>query len=330
MPTEAEVLLSKIPQSRSFKTAHKVKISTEKALLSFLDYLDNLVKQNAKKYTSKSAPSLIPSIYRNKFVFSNETDFINYHRDTICIASTCFREVLERIYNGRSRINYNDIKPYQELIRAYIFDLKPHIEFLERKKDNNYQLFGGGKLYNIYPFEINKLSNTLYWELGFPQKELDQRIALNLSCFTIRQSLEIRFINALGISYLKDTSHSNIKLKHDFYPKFIKKNTDLFNLPDVSLSSLMKIYNWTNNSIHNGISPKTWQVHYALKYINTFFDSHEIQLENGKRTLHSLYGSIQIKNYPELQQRLKQAISIELEHNNFTIEFKEPEAVLLD
>lgn len=330
MPTEAEVLLSKLDDKNYFKGSFKVRISTEKALLSFSVYLEKLVKENLKNYTPNKLPNLIPSIYRSNYILSNEISLTNYYKDSLCIACACFKELVVRIYNGKAKITFQDIKPYQQLIRSYIFDLKPYVEFFESKRDKNYEMFSGGKIYTIYPFEFNKLSGNLFWGSSYKSEVLDQRFALNLSCFTIRQSLEIRFKNALGVSQLRDHKHNNIKLKHDFFPNFIKANKEHFNLPDIDLVSLMKIYNWTNRIIHSGTSPRVWEVQYALKSVEPLFMTKELNLEEGKRVISSIYGSIQIKDYLRLKEKLKNEISLLLEHDRFIIKFATPEAILLD
>jgi hypothetical protein len=222
----------------------------------------------------------------------------NYYRANLSLAIRELRKFIDEIKNQD-----NNIILFKEHLLSYIFDIKPFIEFFERKQNNDFILFAGERNYYTTSQEIKLASNSLFWQS--PQNSIfDQKISFNLAVFTLRQSLELKFRRICGILEI----HYNKHLKHDFFIDFIKQNRIYFDFPEnCSLTHIFKIYSWTNLTIHSGNRPRIWEIQFALEFTQILFSGGTHKKDN--KVISSVFGAVKIKEFNKMKQKLTQTIS---------------------
>lgn len=112
------------------------------------------------------------------------------------------------------------------------------------------------------------------------------------SVFLIRQSIETKVLNSLGIYNIIDKNKQIAKFKLEKLVEFITKNKNIEFPIDKSL--LQKITKWTNIYIHRGVMQYHWQIILVHEVLQPLFSMGE-----GK-TMKHLYGAVKIdKEYFE-------------------------------
>jgi hypothetical protein len=299
--------------------------STKEALLGCLNQLEHLKSKHCKKKYGENPEYLINWIFKPIWGIKNELEAKAYCRANLYVATDEFDKLIKKIEKTSGKLNYYSIKKYGEQIREFISDLQAIIVILENKNSLfDFILF---KINYHHSFEIFQVSHALFWHPNFEDNLLDKKATLNLTVFTIRQSLEIRFRKISGVYRVFNKNNFDVKLRHDFYVEFYKKNRNLIELDSlgIKIANLFKIYKWTNATIHNGFIPKVWQVSYALSLMDNFFLPKKFTTKTKKGT--SIYGAVKIKNY----QRLLDLLTVDIfskANEIFCIELDEPEAVI--
>ena len=114
----------------------------------------------------------------------------------------------------------------------------------------------------------------------------------SISVFLIRQSIETKILNSLGIYSILDENEEPVKFKLESIVEFINQNQNI-EFP-IKKSVLLKITKWTNYYIHRGIMHYHWQIMWAHKVLQPLFS-----MGIGKTQMY-LYGAVKInKNYFE-------------------------------
>ena len=108
--------------------------------------------------------------------------------------------------------------------------------------------------------------------------------------FLIRQSIELRLKNSLGIYSIATKEGKLLKIPrlYDYLLEFITTNKKYIVLP-VKPSILLKIYRWTNGYIHRGALNYNWNIEMAYTLLDPLFT------EGYKDDTWYKYGSIKIK-----------------------------------
>ncbi|MBS9394164.1 MAG: hypothetical protein HEQ29_13795 [Dolichospermum sp. LBC05a] len=278
--------------------------------------LNNYAEKYIKNIYNKSDSYLIDIVYVKESSLDTETKINNYYRASLSLAIKEFRELIKQINN-------DNITLLQKHIISYLFDIKPFIEFFEKKQNEDFVLFYGARNYYTTSQEIRLASQSLFWQL--PQNSIfDQKIAFNLAIFTLRQSLELKFKRICGI----DEIHSNNYLGHDFFINFIKKNNHHFDFPEnFSLCGIFKIYKWTNRIVHSGNRPRIWEIQFALEFTQSLFSGGTHKKDN--QVILSVFGAVKIKEFNKLKHQLNQEICQELKTDISKIKWLDnPEAVI--
>ncbi len=109
----------------------------------------------------------------------------------------------------------------------------------------------------------------------------------SISVFLIRQSIEIKTLNCLGIYNIIDKEEIPKKIKLEDLLSFIEKNKYI-EFP-VKKSLLLKIIKWSNSYIHRGVMHYHWEIILAHKILQPLFSMGE-----GK-TMISLNGAVKIE-----------------------------------
>ncbi len=112
-----------------------------------------------------------------------------------------------------------------------------------------------------------------------------------LSVFALRQLLEAKYKRILGV--LSVDSQPSLRISSDTLPKIILalKNEIFINpkIREVSQGDLMKVYKWTNYSVHNMVTYPPWMIWKA-------FDIFRLMFEDGTSNdgHWSVYGGVQV------------------------------------
>lgn len=258
---------------------------------NFLSRIHKLIsKFGSKKYTVEF---LLGQILRETVEPKDCRKFFEYqaYAFLFCYNKIC-KEIKDYINNNKTKKIYSDNRFQIKLehITKLMVDSLEIIQYLELSYGHNpeQQIFINRKISGTDVFwYTNLLAN------GIIDTSNDTYYA-NLA-YLIRDSLEIRIKNALGILEIKDNAKS-CKITSDIFTNFICTNPNV-NIPnDINKSILEKIFNWTNYHIHLGIRLYNWEFILILDYISPLF--------GGGKNEHqvSIYGSISMrKNYYQTQ-----------------------------
>jgi hypothetical protein len=318
--SNAQIVFDKLYPSTA---RHKHYISLETSILNLQEELNSILEENIKKPYSDEF--LIGQIYSNVGNEIKDSQVSSYVKCCYYLAVKSFDKLIERMRNENGKLTLSNIKSFKELIKDYIFDIMPFVKFLKRKNPN-YVFFDGGKSYSNSTFEI---FNSAHWlQYSSTQKEsiLDQKFANTLSVFALRQALELRMKNSIGIGNILDGDGKDAKIKHDFFPNFINLNLDLFKTPFDNLTYLMKVYKWTNYFIHYGLTPRVWELNFALKYAEPMFNPANHKKKNNT-TQWSINGSVIITDLEDVRSKFSEYLLNE-KGELFTVEFIVPEAIV--
>ena len=168
-----------------------------------------------------------------------------------------------------------------KLIGAYAADSVEVIEHVFLSKGNNikYEFSRRNVLNSVEPFRLSR-----YILGGLAADELENRAA---SVFLIRQALELRIKNALGVHSFEGEGTLN-KVSGFIFVRILEENKHEIALP-FDFIIFKKIVDWANASIHSGWVPPAWKIDWAHNYLEPLF----MPISN-KRT-YSLFGAIKVK-----------------------------------
>jgi hypothetical protein len=108
----------------------------------------------------------------------------------------------------------------------------------------------------------------------------------SLAVFQIRQAIETKVLNSLGVALIVDEHGEPAKFKLEILIDFIDKSDKI--LFPVKKSLLLKITKWTNYYIHRGIMNYHWLIMLAHEVLIPLFKSGK-----GKK-IYSIYGAVKI------------------------------------
>ncbi|MBZ0244457.1 MAG: hypothetical protein K8H85_00775 [Cyclobacteriaceae bacterium] len=291
------------------RSNRKVKVNAKVALYDFRDYLHDLKKRTIKKDYSVNNSYLVGNIFRELRSLKDGPELKQYLKTNLCVAVDSFDQLVSQIELKEKVINQRVLTKYADLLREFVFDLKPFVELLERETDKKFIFFRGGKDFSNSAFELFKTCEALYWYPTISNQIIDKKATTNLNLFSLRQSLEIKFRRIFGVFELYNKDLNDIKLRHDFFPNFISDNLSYIDikLPSINMTELLRIYNWTNYTIHNAVNPRIWQINYAIKICGSIFAPGQYKRNDDKNVL-SIYASIKIKNNDILTNNLIESI----------------------
>lgn len=266
-------------------------------------------------------------IFDNNKILKNDQQVTTYCKLHLCVATHCFNQLVDQIAANKGGFTYSNIRKYRNIIYDYLHDLREIVEHLEKKTDPSYSFFSGGKYYGTRTIETFRISNNLFWTSALQENFIDHRLGQNLSTFSLRQCLELKFRRIVGVGAIfHKTTFQHPKLRHDFFFTFITSNSGLFNFYTKNIREIWKIYSWTNLCIHLGILPRVWMLQYALELVAPLI----IPQPADKKGRWHLHSSVEIHDLNELRERFKKHF-----HNNFSeseweLELVKPEATILN
>jgi len=269
-------------------------ITINESLNKFNSYLIRLGKDlPIKEYKEEY---LIGCLYHSKRSL-NPAEYSNFAKAHLYLGVKCFTELQSQIEQREKGIDDNILIKYRDQIIEYIFDLKDFIEYFETKKNEEFELFSGFITKSISSFEIFKSVESFYWFPNINLKNIDYKVKANTSVFLIRQSLEVKFKRIFGIVDIYNKSFTGPKLKSDLYANFIKKYLNFFQTPQMEIQYLVKIYEWTNYTIHNAIIPRVWEIQFAIDILRKWFKGEVTYFDDGSIKSANVYGNVKIKEF---------------------------------
>ncbi|HZY39519.1 MAG TPA: hypothetical protein VFE53_22845 [Mucilaginibacter sp.] len=305
----------------------KRKLSTATCLKGFQAYLNQLTATSVKKDHSGNASYVIGALFKNERAISKDVDLYSFAKVTIALANRKFNDVVAEIEATDPKISNYSIRRCSDLIHEFIFDVRPFVEYFERKKNPEFVLFKGWKSYHNSTSEIFLISNNLYWNGLYKQNIFDRKMATNIAVFTLRQALELKFKRLCGVFDVLTDDRDGVKIRHDYFPGFINENSDLFFLPDMNVTDLLRVYKWTNNTIHNAANPRIWELRFAQDFCRPLF-TWGTYTDDAGETTSSTNGAVVLKDLGELKKRLISSIRSVFSTARY-MEFMAPECILL-
>ena len=214
----------------------------------------------------------------------------------------------------RSQISEDGFVP-REMLRSFYYDTA-FLGYLGGA-------FGiGGRSHTWIP--IDSFRQAFGW---FVYEQPPQRLVSEfLSIFELRQSMELKFRNILGIVSVDD----GIKIKHGTVPNILKQNISAKNFSPqngIGLTQIMHVYDWTDISIHNMQTDCVWIVWKAMMVVRSFFEC--TPRFNGMMSIHDSFEFSR-----PLLDTMRTALVAEIKKLNpkkdFVIEWGVPEAAIVD
>lgn len=200
----------------------------------------------------------------------------NYYKIQFSGMLYVFEDIYNEINNYRSKNNFYKYENFHGLLRycKYLYiNIDMILHDVESKKNiiSPQQIVCDNRIKGKDSFENSKrlkMDLASYYELS----------SFNASVFLIRQSIELKIKNALGIDYILNDQLLMEKIPGDIFIDFIYNN-DKIDFPNIQKSILIKIHKWTNYFIHGGFIVYIWQIHIAHKLLEELFKDDAIRIE---------------------------------------------------
>ena len=312
----------------------------KKLFNTYLSFLKELYKENYKKNKEYSDEHIAEQIFC--YEIGNVKEFTKY--SILAIIKTFLRieDNIEYFCNkNESELLYKEIRLFSELLSDSIVFI--NLSNLKYKGQESH--FGYFKTNFVYSLQTYVASQKLFHE-NIDIKNWSIKAIRNTSIFLIRQSIELRLKNAIGVGNVIDLNGNPIKLRHDMIIDFIKNFESYFIFP-IKFSLLNKIYKWTNVYIHNGIYDYLWLIDWAFIILNPLFTPYRDKITfdqimkgefsgKSKTTAFSLFGSIKVQRdffKSNMKTKLVEFISNNtgISSDNIRINFlSSPESMLYD
>jgi hypothetical protein len=321
MTKTARTLLAKLDFG-PIKQHRKIRKSTDKCISEFLDHLHWLKSRHIKK--NHSDGYLVSTCFEKPRVLKNDAEVNAYCRVHLAVAIKSLENLIKQIRGNNGKINHTSLRKYSEAIRDYLFDLRPLVEHLERRKDPSYEFFSGGKNYSVHTWELFRLSRQLAIQSAYRKEpfHVDHKTSQIASIFVLRQALEAKFERIIAVA-LYDSLGQTPKLRHGFHYDFINANPAYFEFTSVHFSLLKKLYDWCNVVVHRAFQPYAWQIDYAHSISSGLFASGNLNKNGGW----SIHGGVRIHDLSAMQSAFIAKFCKEYDHGIWCVETSTPEAV---
>lgn len=322
--TVALRLLDKLDDKKIRFGKKHIRISADQALQDFSDHLAWLISRHIKRTWSDQY--LIEWCFGRSRIFQSESEVNAHCRVNLVVASACFNRLLAEIRGKNSRAKYKDAVRFKEIIRGYVFDLKPIAEYLEQKKDPNYVFLDGGRNYGVHTWEVFRFSRQLAIQSAFRKTpfHLDHKVSQITSVFALRQALEAKYERLVSV-LIHNKYGDTPKLRHGFHYDFILSNPTWFNFRAVNFADLKKIYEWCNEVVHKVYHPLAWQIAYAHEICGGLFNV----LKTSPGSSWSIHNAVEINNLDSMQQAFIAHFCASYDHGIWSVEPYRPEAAIV-
>lgn len=318
------ILLEK-GRNNNYNSYPEIDMSAEEAFLKTekeLKRLNGLIRN--KKITEKHLGN---SIFKNLRGEVTDLEIKTYAYDHFTAGYYSFIDFKERMIK-EDCFNETGIRKYGYLINDMIYDLRLFANYIGQKSDPNYSLFSGGKS-NIEDSRWHFAGTCqLLYNCTFEKNILDNKFAFILSAVSLRQTIELKMQRILGVADYFDLKGQKIFTNHYFFFDFILENKEHFDLKLIDIKIIQKIFEFCNNSVHKGIMPYYWQMHYAIKFCEPLFFDPDYKT---KKNWH-IHSAIRITKYDELKTKLELKLTEMFPMPNYElyIDWIKPEAQILE
>jgi len=247
------------------KKSFNLRKSTIVCLEDLSKYLDEICAREIKKNYSENIPYVAGVIFRDNKIFKTKNEFEQYCRCNLFLANEWLKFLIHENIKVNGKASHKRVVKFKDHIHDFLHDVKPFVEYFERKRDSEFVFFTGSKYYGQLAWQIYRESCGLYWQSTQNSGTCSHTMTINLSIFSLRQALEIKFQRIVGIYRIHNKKYEEPKVKHDFYVRFVEKHLSKIKTNYSTLNNLIKVYQWTNNTIHTGFMPFIWVQWYALE-----------------------------------------------------------------
>ena len=171
-------------------------------------------------------------------------------------------------------------------------------------------------------FNYSDLEAMYYYDLKA------QRVYKEALCiFGLRQTLEHKFEKLVGFVSVDPKQ----KIPHDFWPKLVRSyiNSGKLKFPEkVDIGHVMRVYNWTNGSIHGMRTDFVWLVWKAFQVCKPLF----MPMSAGGITSLVDSASITEQDFMSLREDARKAIAkqIVFEGESCDVTFSKPEVIVVN
>lgn len=291
----------------------------------FLKYLENVYNgwfPKVKEYTDEH-------IAKQLFIKEVEMkDRVNHTKYELCALIKSFQRTIGDIYRNWGRAGDTfELRDELRLLKSISFEAIPFIDSAHYYVEGKFAGYGFWKrliIKSIEPFSASKmlLRNKIY------RDTVGTFVIPPTSIFLIRQAIELRLKNALGIDIITDKNGRILKIAGSLFIKLVKDApNDVIKFP-VKTSLVMKIYEWTNYYIHAGFIPYTWEIEWAHYILDPLFSPGHF----GQTW--SLFGTVQIEKdyYSQIETEIRKIVSSHLNidvKNIIVHRAQEPECLLV-
>lgn len=311
---------------KSFEqTSKSIKKSPQQCIEGLCLYLSHFENKHIKDKDIKKYDYCLPLTLKSDETFNSKSELNSYAKYQVSIGLAWFRCLIEKIKDKNKKITSKMLINYGSYIRDFLHDISPLIEHIERKKEPGFVFLNGSKDYSQQTVFVYKDALLAYWNSIDATNKISHRGGLSASCYFLRQSLELKFRRILGFIDATDKQNNSIKIRHEFFPEFIKKNLSHFEMNNVSVDNLLKIYKWTNTTIHTSTIPYIWQLWYIFEYCDKFIYPSSMTLGESW----SIHNSVIINNFDLLHEKLCDSICSEYGEGKYLcFHTNTPEAVI--
>lgn len=196
-------------------------------------------------------------------------ELADYYQACFIACKKCFLESIEYINNVSPKIKYLD-EDKSEMCRSLFQELIIFLSVVEKYFNPQKEDYGFGRRNIVFSTE---LYYSTYYHLFnyFDQNTMAGISTKPISIFLLRQAIEVRYKNALGVYVFRNShTHESIMVKSDIYIDFVYMHKDEIQVP-ISKRSVNIIKKWSNSFIHTGFMHEIYKIWYALKTIEPLF-----------------------------------------------------------
>ena len=319
----ASNILNKFIDPRILKV--KLRKSTISCLEELSDYINSICSREIRKNYADNRSYVAGVIFREKKPFKTKNEADQYCKCHLFLANQWLKFLIENAIKVNGKASHRRVLKFEEHIQDFMHDVKPFIEYFEKKSNPEYSFFKGSKYYGQQSWQIFRESRELYWISTQDKFTCSYRMTINLSIFSLRQALELKFQRIIGIYAIYNKKFEEPKVKYGYYSTFIEKHLTTIQTKYSSFNDLTKIYKWTNRTIHTGFMPYIWEQWYALELADLLFSAYD-ENEDGSWSVH---GAVKLTNHENLKIEFVKDFCDKYPTEIWCFDFDKPEAVVL-
>lgn len=300
-------------------------------LKSYIDYLNKLYKNWFKKAKFYNVEHLAEQIFVREINIKQQKHWVKYQLNALIQSvNRVSDDVLKKSQRPSSSLRFvrqPDFLDELKLLREIVFESIPFIDISHYYVTGKYPNWVFGKRNVMNSMEtIEASKNLLRYKLT---RNLGDFPIRPTSILLIRQSIELRIKNALGIEDIFDEKGNLVKIPSTYFIDIINNNQDKIIFP-IKISILLKIYNWTQYYVHGGYAPNTWVIEWTHFILKDLFKSDEYQNEfnafGAVKIAKSFYDKIEIEINNILNARSKNKKAIKYK----VTRLKSPESIVMN